>query len=317
MAFYHVKKQLAISIIMRIFIILIVLLPHWLFSQQIADTTYSPIIPNPEYKAGIGPVVFIDEGHNNFHTKNGRYKAFSKLLERDGYNVKAYKGAFRKAELSKGKILVISNALNEINVKDWVLPNPSAFTVSEIKIVEKWVYDGGSLFLIADHMPMAGAAKELAAAFEFEFTNGFALDTIHGGPSYFNLNERTLIENSITKGRDKSESVEQVASFTGQAFKIPADAISILTLTKDYANMLPDTAWVFNDQTTRYNVEGWSQGAYKNHGNGKIVVFGEAAMFTAQIAGPKKRKVGMNSNVAPENYQLLLNIIHWLDGKLD
>ena len=45
----------------------------------------------------------------------------------------------------------------------------------EIKAVKKWVNDGGSLFLIADHMPCAGAAKDLAAEFGFEFTNGFVL----------------------------------------------------------------------------------------------------------------------------------------------
>ena len=72
------------------------LLPGFMFSQQIADTTYNPVIQNPEYELAKGPVVFIDEGHHNFHTKNGRYMAFSMLLERDGYNVKAYKGLFRK-----------------------------------------------------------------------------------------------------------------------------------------------------------------------------------------------------------------------------
>ncbi len=75
-------------IIMKILYFIIVLnLPSLLFSQQIADTTYNPIIPNPEYEFGEGPVVFIDEGHFNFHTKNGRYLAFTRLLERDGYNV--------------------------------------------------------------------------------------------------------------------------------------------------------------------------------------------------------------------------------------
>lgn len=73
---------------------------------------------------------------------------------------------------------------------------------------------------------------------------------------------------------------------------------------------------MFNDQTPRYNLEGWSQGAYTNWGKGRVVVFGEAAMFTAQLAGPDKIRVGMNSADAPRNYQLLLNIIHWLDGKL-
>ncbi len=54
-----------------------------------------------------------------------------------------------------------------------------------------------------------------------------------------------------------------------------------------------------------------------NYGNGRLVVFGEAAMFTTQLVGKKKRKVGMNNKIASENYQLLLNIIHWLDGILN
>ena len=75
--------------------------------------------------------------------------------------------------------------------------------------------------------------------------------------------------------------------------------------------------WVFEEETTKFNVKGWSQGAFKEYGKGKIVAFGEAAMFTAQLAGPEKIKMGMNNEVAPENYQLLLNTIHWLDGKLE
>jgi len=306
------------SIIIKTLIFLIFLiLPTGLFSQQIADTTYNPIIQNPEYELGKGPVVFIDEGHHNFHTKNGRFKAFSNLLERDGYNVKEYKGVFKKNELVKGKIFVISNALNELNVEDWFLPNPSAFARSEIEVMKQWVIEGGSLFLIADHMPLAGAAADLAMAFEFEFTNGFVFDTQSTGPAFFNLNEKTLAESIITTGRYAAESVQQIATFTGQAFKIPDDATPILTFNKNYVNMLPDTAWIFNDETTRFNVEGWSQGAYREFGKGKIVVFGEAAMFTAQLAGPQKSKAGMNNEAAPENHQLLLNIIHWLDGKLD
>ena len=295
---------------------IVLLFPVWLFSQQIADTTYNPIIHNPEYGMGKGPVVFIDEGHNNFHTKNGRFKAFARLLERDGYKVKEYEGPFDKDKLAEGKILVISNALNEININDWFLPTPSAFTASEIEIVRSWVSKGGRLFLIADHMPMAGAAQDLAAAFGFEFTNGFALNTESQGPSLFDLKNKTLFESIITKGRDTAESVTQAATFTGQAFKIPDHATPVLIFNNRHINFLPDTAWVFNDKTTKYNVEGWSQGAYTEYDRGRVVVFGEAAMFTAQLAGPDTIKTGMNSTEAPKNYQLLLNIIHWLDGKL-
>lgn len=300
-----------------IILIVFVCFCNALFSQQVADTLYNPEIENIAYNSGLGPVVFIDEGHFNFHTKNGRYKSFSNILEKDGYKVLAYKGPFELNKLSEGKILVISNALNEINTEEWVVPNPSAFTKQEIQILESWVSNGGNLFLIADHMPMAGAATDLAAVFGFEFTNGFVFSTRAKGPAFFKRNDKTLGENSITIGRTPAENVNQIASFTGQAFKIPTDAASILTFNKDYINMLPDTAWVFNDKTIKYNVEGWSQGAYKKHGNGRIVVFGEAAMFSAQLAGPNKIKMGMNNSSAPENYQLLLNIIHWLDGLFD
>jgi hypothetical protein len=42
---------------------------------------------------------------------------------------------------------------------------------------------------------------------------------------------------------------------------------------------------------------------------------GEAAMFTAQVAGPQQFRAGMDSPFAARNYRLLLNIIHWLDGR--
>jgi hypothetical protein len=54
-----------------------------------------------------------------------------------------------------------------------------------------------------------------------------------------------------------------------------------------------------------------------DYGKGRLVIFGEAAMFTAQLAGPNQTKIGINSDFADENYKLLLNIIHWLDRKYD
>jgi hypothetical protein len=302
----------------QIFVLIYILaLNMKLFPQQVSDTTFNPEITKPQYGINKGSVIFIDEFHNNFHTKSGRYWAFSKLLERDGYIIKEYNDEFKEAKLSGGKILVIANALNDTNVDNWALPNPSAFSKEEIEIVKKWVMDGGSLFLIADHMPFAGASMELASAFGFEFTNGFAFDKNSRGPSAFSLKVGTLKENVITKGRDTSEYIRNIFTFTGQAFKIPEDAKPILVFNENFFNIMPDTAWIFNDNTPKYNIEGWCQGAFKIFGKGKIVAFGEAAMFTAQLAGPEKSKVGMNAEYAKENYKLLLNIIHWLDGKLN
>lgn len=288
-----------------------------LLAQQVADLSYNPLIAKPIYSKGRGPVVFIDEGHHNFHTKEGRYKSFANLLERDGYVVTEYQGDFELAKLKKGKILVISNALNEINVENWFLPTPSAFKSNEIEILSKWVSEGGSLFLIADHMPMGGAAIDLAAVFGFKFSNGFVMFKNGNIPSIFTRSDTTLIDNSITNGRNGEENVYEIATFTGQAFTIPDDATPILVFKNDHINLLPDTAWRFNETTKRQSVVGWSQGAYKKFGKGRVVAFGEAAMFSAQLAGPQQTKMGMNSNLAKENYKLLLNVIHWLDGYLD
>lgn len=81
--------------------------------------------------------------------------------------------------------------------------------------------------------------------------------------------------------------------------------------------LMPDTAWNFHSNTEIKMIEGWVQGAFKEYGNGRMVVFGEASMFTAQIGDPGRRKMGMNREDAKDNYKLLLNTIHWLDGKLD
>jgi hypothetical protein len=288
-----------------------------LFSQQVADTNYNPVIPRPEYAIGKGPVVVIDEGHCNFHTADGRYLPFARLLRADGYVVKGYPGEFKKPLLKDVRILVIANALNKINIENWFLPTPSAFTSAEIEVLRQWVKGGGSLFLIADHMPMGGAAADLAAAFGFHFTNGFAADTASPGLIFFTRKNNTLLSSLITNGRNPGESVNKVVTFTGQAFRIPAESTPVLRFDERYLLLESDTAWVFDSKTRYTPIKDWSQGAYMKYGKGRLVMFGEAAMFTAQLAGPAQTRTGMNSDFAEENYKLLLNIIHWLDRRIE
>jgi hypothetical protein len=292
------------------------LLTGFCFAQQIGDPDFNPPIINPAYPSGEGPWIYIDEAHNNFHTLDGRYKPFAELLSKDGYVVKPLKDTVTAKSLEYARILVISNALNRRNTQDWTLPTPSAFTKDEIKNLVDWVADGGSLFLIADHMPFPGAANDLAEAFGFKLNNGFAYDTVNGGgPDLFTLKDGTLKENFITNGRSNQEKVDSIYSFTGEAFQIPEDATPVMICNNNFISLMPDTAWNFKSDTPQISVAGWSQGAVIEFGNGTIAVWGEAAMFSAQIAGEKKVKVGMNAPKAKYNYQLLLNIIHWLDER--
>jgi len=286
-------------------------------AQQIADTAFNPIIENPAYETNQGAVIFIDEAHNNFHTMSGCYQAFAKLLQTDGYQLKPFKDKFTKAKLEKGEILVISNALHERNVEDWSLPTQSAFTEAEIKAVNQWIKDGGSLFLIADHMPLPGAAADLAASFGFKFYNGFALDiTKRGGIDMFYRSKGTLKENVITNGRNKTERIDSVGTFTGQGFEIPKEAEAILVFNSKFKMLMPEVAWQFTDKTPRIPIQGFSQIAYMKFGKGRIVVSGEAALFTSQQVGGG-RSIGLGSPEVPQNQQLLLNIIHLLDGLIE
>jgi hypothetical protein len=57
------------------------------------------------------------------------------------------------------------------------------------------------------------------------------------------------------------------------------------------------------------------QGAVIVFGKGKVAVFGEAAMFSAQLAGPNKVPMGMNAPGAEKNAQLALNVLRWLTAE--
>jgi uncharacterized protein (DUF2249 family) len=285
------------------------LIPSFAVCQQVPDTVFQPVIKKATYAANAGPVVMVDEAHHNFHTTDNRFKPFSLLLRRDGYKVKGGKSQFSEQSLNGVGILVISNALNERNREDWSLPNPSAFTDDEIKAVEEWVKSGGSLFLIADHMPFPGCNEKLAAAFGFTFYNGFAVDTTkQGGPDLFSVTNKRLASNSITEGLDS------IYSFTGQAFDIPASATAILTLDYNFKIWSPRVAWEFEKETTKMPGDKKVQIAMLEYGKGRVIISGEAAMFTAQLAGGKN-KVGFNHPVAKNNAELLLRLVHWLDHR--
>jgi hypothetical protein len=63
-------------------------------------------------------------------------------------------------------------------------------------------------------------------------------------------------------------------------------------------------------------MKGHLQGAVLPFGKGRVAVFGEAAMFSAQLSGPTNNPMGMNAAIAKQNPQFLLNVMHWLTGLL-
>ena len=277
-------------------------------AQQIPDTAFTLPNPAPKYAPGQGPVVWLDEAHYNFHTLDGRYASFGKVLRADGYQIQANREPFSAATLAGCRVLVIANALDSASNAAWVMPNNSAFSPVEIEAVKTWVFGGGRLFLIADHMPFAGSAQELAKSFGIGLLNCFAMDNRNRQTERFYRDNETLLDNEITKG------IDTVVTFTGSAFRLPPGAHPVLAL-RNYTLLRPQEAWQFTETTPFTDSRGFYQLGYLEYGKGRVVMSGEAAMFSAQLAGPNRNLVGMNQPEARQNGQLLLNIMHWLDAK--
>lgn len=166
-------------------------------------------------------------------------------------------------------------------------------------------------------MPFPGAVDHLAAAFGVFFVNGFAQDsTKQDGTIVFRRSSGSLGSHAIANGRTPAERIDSVASFTGSAFRTTTPVEALLMLPHTTLVLMPQVAWQFSRLTPRLAGAGMLQGAALTHGRGRIAVFGEAAMFSAQVAGPQRRPMGMNDPTAPQNAQFLLNVLHWLSGAL-
>jgi hypothetical protein len=300
-------------------------------AQQLPDRDFRPPVLRPGYAVGTGPRLCLDEAHHNFHTLDDRFWAFGELARRDGYRVAPSREPISAAALAQCDLFVISNAQWKAGEWDtYPAPTPSAFAEAEIAALQRWVEEGGRLLLIADHQPLAGSAAKLAAAFGATFTDGFAykraprtapestVARIRGTPTLFIPTDGTLASHPITRGRDSTERVTQVRSFTGQAFRVDGPGIEpVMVLPPDFESLEPRYAWRF-DSTTKYRpVGGWLQGATRRIGRGRVALFGEAAMFSAQVAGPQRRPMGMNAELAEQNPRFVLNTLHWLSGLLD
>ncbi len=256
-------------------------------SGQVADTTFRPVIERPANAMGMGPVVLIDEAHANFHTATGRYSPFAELLRRDGYVVKSSAERFTAEILRAGKVLVIANAQDP-------------FTSDEVTVVHDWVAAGGSLLLITDHPPFVEPAMELGRAFGIRFRNGGAADPATGGRLTFRQSDGTLKDHPVTRG------IDDVVTFSGSSFQIDPGGQPLLVFGPQ----------VCSDRLGPNPVplEGHLQGAVVPFGAGRVAVFAEAAMFSAQVTGPNHAPMGMNAPIAKQNVQFLLNLMHWLTG---
>ena len=276
-------------------------IPNVATATQRADETYDTSIAKPAY-VSKGPRVLFDEAHKNFHKMTTNFKPFADLIRNDGYVLTPNPDPFTPARLKGYDLLVISNARGE--------ENGSAFADDEIEAVAKWVENGGSLLFVADHTPFGGYAEKLANRLGVNMSKGYTDDPVNRDPVIkdllFSRENKLLGDHPITNGRNASERVNRIVSFTGQSLKAPRAAVIL---------RLADTAYdEFPGLDKKISSAGRAQAIAMTFGKGKVFVSGEAAMLTAQFSADG-RKFGMNVP-GIDNRQYTLNVVHWLSGLL-
>lgn len=285
-----------------------------------ADTS----VNTPRFNPEATPRVSFDSGHGNFHDINGTYAPFARLMENDGILLRTHEGLFTEDSLQDIDLLIIANATPS---EDHGAEVPSAFTESEIHVLAEWIQGGGSLLLIADHDPFGSAASELAKALGAGMSSVWTVDSLRfseadGKTTWLEFSEENkgLGRHSILQSETQESAVRRVITFTGQSLSFDSTWTSILRLSPNARNYFnrSEAKVAASDTATYLPVPGQSQLIAREHGNGRIVIAGEAAMFTAQEV-----RVFFNSYHAGFNYggydnkNFVLNIVHWLLHEID
>lgn len=294
-------------------ITLLLLMPGAATAQQVGDGVFKYENNDPAFAKGEGPAVCIDEAHQNFHTAEGRYKPFADLLRSDGYIIVRYDQPFSRDALTACNLLVVANALAAENEEEWSLPHASAFEREEMEALMHWVRDGGSLLLIADHAPLAGAAQDLGAVLGLLMINVYT--DAKPGSDIFDLATETLKPHPILAGRSAEEKIDHVMTFTGQAVQVTQGWDPLLVFGPGavaYINAQQAFQDIPRAEWPSFSIEGWVHGATREWDAGRIVFLGEAAMCTSQLAGPNRIPFGMSHAEATQNAQFCLNSVRWL-----
>ncbi len=274
---------------------------------QRADPSFDVTVARPAFTTWH-PTAAIDEAHDNFHTAVGRYKPFADLMANDGFLIARNTKAFNSKTLERYQVLVIANA-TAAGARGRTGAAGSAFTEDECSAIQRWVWDGGALLLITDHEPYGSASQALAQRFGVVMNTSGTTDPDNedakNGGLIFTRESQLVVDHPITNGRDPSERINRVETFYGQALIGPVGSTAFLRFA--------DTA-TYESTNGMLSAAGWAQGVALGYGAGRVVVMGEAAELSAQLAGLEP--MGMN---APgiDNRLMALNIMRWLSGNLE
>ncbi len=283
----------------------------------IADSTFNTVVVNPVCSKNC-PTIIIDEAHyNSGFTAVDRYKPFATLMINDGYKVVRGREPFTKQLLAKTNVVVIAG--------------PRLMPDSEIQILKDWIIKGGAMLAITDHdnlqfdrlLKSFGVETNEVSLTQDSIHAMFAKDGVQGqGYIVFSESDKLLGNHVIVKGRNQTETVRRVQTFSGRSIVGPPGSSVLLRLSESAVDYMTIDADNIRSRIPVKTKGIRSHGIALTFGKGKVVVISEAATLTAQLfsAEPYRTidefgKIGMNTP-GSDNKQFTLNIIRWLTGYL-
>ncbi len=270
-----------------------------------------------------------DEGHHNVHRRDGPGRSLDALFRAHQIEVESSPALLTADQLAGFDVLLISTPRGAARGTRLAEREKAAFSGAEIETLEHWVRGGGGLLLITDHRPIGGATATLARQFGVEGSNAFTEDPTQGSATdsapdwahdgrdiVFLRDQGSLVDHPVTRGRTPDQRVDRVATFLGQSLTGPAHSRSFLVLQSQAVDR--HRVWkVDHWQETspgdrRASAAGRSQGLALDHGQGRVVILGEAGMFGPRGLDPAT----VDPSGQPlDNRRLALNIVRWLAGR--
>ena len=240
------------------------------------------------------PTIGLDYTHNNNLTLEApSYADFTEFLFSSGYKL--------------GKIQAGFDSLEKLNTYDVILlstPKNTNLDPKEIKLLEEYIKNGGSLLIVSssggDHINSTNL-NELTTNFGFEFVS----DEVNDSMSYVNFQKRPVI--TKLKPHILTEEIRKIVFSS-------ACSIKVLDFVKEDKNIkIEEIAnGGLNCWTRTFDGEEWVENdnpkiplmVAVEYYEGKVVGFGNLSMFSSL-----GREYGFS---AFDNSMIIANILKWL-----
>lgn len=273
------------------------------------DPNFTTKVEKPSFETENGPLIVIDEGHNNFFITTDLIQPLLELLKSDGYRIDFSRGQLDSAALDQADIFLVITPMSSAYT-DFEENYSEAYLSEELAVLERWVREGGSLIVFSEHFPFDIAVSGLLETFGISTSIGVTIDHDFSNESAGEIvfeGERLDKRHPIVAGK---RSVKKVASYGGSALR--GDGYTnIMQLSDHSMNISRNWMGVEGGPLGRGN----SQGLAGFYGDGRIAAFGDSNGFAAMIFEDNISKdfVGMNDE-AYDWRNLVLNTFDWLSG---